>query len=163
MGVVDMKTAHSGDPLDDPRYLRAESQRLREIIATLGDPEIKKELATHSLYLAQRAEAIARVAEDPVVIRMNVERYRSMLASDLPEGERRTVEDLLDQAERALDGPQTLRDLASWYRGFAERTDNPAIWEARLHMAEDLEAEAERTVRRQSRSDPPHGFGPTGA
>jgi hypothetical protein len=37
-----------------------------------------------------------------------------------------------------------LRKLASWYRDFAERTANPMIWEARLHTAEDLEAEADR-------------------
>ena len=37
-----------------------------------------------------------------------------------------------------------LRGLASWYRDFAERTANPTIWEARLHTAEDLEAEADR-------------------
>jgi hypothetical protein len=37
-----------------------------------------------------------------------------------------------------------LRELASWYREFAERTANPTIWEARLRTAEDLEAEADR-------------------
>jgi hypothetical protein len=37
-----------------------------------------------------------------------------------------------------------LRELASWYREFAERTDNPVIWEARLRTAEDLDAEADR-------------------
>jgi hypothetical protein len=37
-----------------------------------------------------------------------------------------------------------LRELAAWYREFAERADNPTIWEARLRTAEDLEAEAER-------------------
>ncbi len=37
---------------------------------------------------------------------------------------------------------QKLRDLASWYREFAERADNPAIWDARLRTAEDLEREA---------------------
>ena len=36
-----------------------------------------------------------------------------------------------------------LRELASWYREFAERTANPMIWEARLRTAEDLEAEAD--------------------
>jgi len=37
-----------------------------------------------------------------------------------------------------------LRELAHWYRAFAERTANTAIWDARLRTAEDLEAEAER-------------------
>jgi len=40
--------------------------------------------------------------------------------------------------------PTKLRELALWYREFAERTANPVIWESRLRMAEDLEAEAER-------------------
>jgi hypothetical protein len=35
-----------------------------------------------------------------------------------------------------------LRELASWYRHFAERAGNPSIWESRLRMAEDLEQEA---------------------
>jgi hypothetical protein len=37
-----------------------------------------------------------------------------------------------------------LRELASWYREQAERAANPVIWEARLQIAEDLEAEADR-------------------
>ena len=40
--------------------------------------------------------------------------------------------------------PTKLRELASWYREFAERAANPTIWEGRLRMAEDLEAEARR-------------------
>ena len=45
--------------------------------------------------------------------------------------------------------PAALRRLASWYREFAERTENPAIWEARLQMAGDLEAEADRIEARR--------------
>ena len=41
-----------------------------------------------------------------------------------------------------MDQAQKLRDLASWYREFAERAENPAIWVARLRTAEDLEHEA---------------------
>ena len=37
-----------------------------------------------------------------------------------------------------------LRELASWYREQAERTENPVIWDARLRTAEELEAEAHR-------------------
>jgi hypothetical protein len=33
-----------------------------------------------------------------------------------------------------------------WYREFAERTDNPAIWDARLRTAEKLEADADRVA-----------------
>lgn len=40
--------------------------------------------------------------------------------------------------------PEKLRELACWYREFAERTANPIIWDARLRTAEDLEAEADR-------------------
>jgi hypothetical protein len=39
---------------------------------------------------------------------------------------------------------EELRELAAWYRDFAERAGNPAIWEARLRTAEKLEAEAGR-------------------
>jgi hypothetical protein len=41
-----------------------------------------------------------------------------------------------------MDQAQKLRELASWYREFAERAGNPAIWDARLRTAEDLEREA---------------------
>jgi hypothetical protein len=44
---------------------------------------------------------------------------------------------------------QRLRNLAAWYREFAERAGNPAIWEARLLMAEDLEKEADAGIERR--------------
>ncbi len=47
----------------------------------------------------------------------------------------------------ALAAPRRLRELAEWYRQFAERTGNPTIWEARLRTAEDLDAEADRLER----------------
>ena len=37
-----------------------------------------------------------------------------------------------------------LRELAHWYRDFAERAGNPAIWEARLRTAKQLDQEADR-------------------
>jgi hypothetical protein len=37
-----------------------------------------------------------------------------------------------------------LRELVSWYREQAERTENPVIWDARLRTVEELEAEADR-------------------
>ena len=46
-----------------------------------------------------------------------------------------------------MQNPDKLRELASWYREFAERAGNPAIWEGRLRMAEDLDDEAERIER----------------
>jgi len=43
----------------------------------------------------------------------------------------------------AAASPQDLRALAVWYREFAERTQNPAIWEARIRTAEELETNAQ--------------------
>ena len=43
-----------------------------------------------------------------------------------------------------MDDPAKLRELAAWYREFAERAGSTVIWEARLRMAEDLEREADR-------------------
>ena len=43
--------------------------------------------------------------------------------------------------------PKMLRKLAFWYREFAERAENLAIWEGRLHKADDLDHEAERIER----------------
>jgi hypothetical protein len=43
----------------------------------------------------------------------------------------------------AITSPQKLRDLAVWYHEFAERTQNPVIWEARLRTAEELEMDAQ--------------------
>ena len=49
-----------------------------------------------------------------------------------------------ENGRRDMKNPSALRELASWYREFAERTDNTSIWEARLRVAEDLESEADR-------------------
>ena len=43
-----------------------------------------------------------------------------------------------------MPGPEELRKLAAWYREFAERAGEAAIWEARLRTARELEAEAAR-------------------
>jgi hypothetical protein len=42
-----------------------------------------------------------------------------------------------------MEHPKELRELARWYREYSERTENPAIWDARLRTAEDLEREAD--------------------
>jgi len=39
--------------------------------------------------------------------------------------------------------PRKLRELAAWYRAFAERAGNPVIGEARLRTAKELELEAD--------------------
>jgi hypothetical protein len=46
---------------------------------------------------------------------------------------------------------QKLRDLANWYREFAECAGNPCIWDARLRTAEDLEREAGNVEARYER------------
>ena len=46
-----------------------------------------------------------------------------------------------------MQDPAKLRELAHWYREFAERTGNPVIWDCRLRTADDLDAEAERIER----------------
>jgi hypothetical protein len=42
---------------------------------------------------------------------------------------------------------QKLRELAAWYRDFAERAGSAVIWESRLRMAEDLNREADQLFR----------------
>jgi hypothetical protein len=42
-----------------------------------------------------------------------------------------------------MEDPRKLRELACWYREFAEPAGNPAIWEARLRTARDSEREAD--------------------
>jgi hypothetical protein len=49
--------------------------------------------------------------------------------------------------EEQMCDQEQLLTLASWYREFADRAGNPMIWECRLQMAEDLEAEACRFTR----------------
>jgi hypothetical protein len=43
-----------------------------------------------------------------------------------------------------------LRELAAWYRKFAERAGEPWIWEARLRRADQLEKEADLSERLES-------------
>ena len=50
-----------------------------------------------------------------------------------------------------MEDPRKLRALAGWYREFAERAGNPAIWEARLRTANDLEREADRIEKMAAR------------
>jgi hypothetical protein len=43
-----------------------------------------------------------------------------------------------------MESAEKLRELASWYREFADRAGSSAIWDARLRTAEDLENEADK-------------------
>jgi hypothetical protein len=51
-------------------------------------------------------------------------------------------------ADGAVPEPGALRILAAWYREYAERTDNPVVWHARLATADLLEREAARQQER---------------
>src|SRR5260370_14875286 len=59
--------------------------------------------------------------------------------------------DATDRAstEARREKQRRLRDLAAWYREFAERADNPAIWEARLRTADELETQAGSLTQRR--------------
>ena len=60
------------------------------------------------------------------------------------------------QTDLVETNPSKLRELASWYRDFAERAGNPIIWEARLRTAKELEAEADVIERSQASRSPDH-------
>jgi hypothetical protein len=42
--------------------------------------------------------------------------------------------------------PDELRELAWWYRAYAERAGSTTIWDGRLRRAEELEEEAARSA-----------------
>jgi hypothetical protein len=46
-----------------------------------------------------------------------------------------------------LNDTQRLRELATWYREFAEKADSVTIWDARLRTAEDLDDEIAKLER----------------
>ena len=83
--------------------LRAEARRLRETIENVADPALKQELAARALHLSIRAEEIARSHEAPEILRMNISRYRSMLATGTDDDQRkRIVQGMLRDAEEML-------------------------------------------------------------
>jgi len=47
-----------------------------------------------------------------------------------------------DVSENRVENIEYLRELAAWYREFAEKAANPMIWECRIATAEDLERRA---------------------
>jgi hypothetical protein len=57
--------------------------------------------------------------------------------------------------EEPIGNQEQLLNLAAWYRELADRAGNPTIWECRLHMAEDLEAEACQFTRCEHCMAPP--------
>ena len=58
-----------------------------------------------------------------------------------------------------MDEARKLRELAAWYREFAERAEAPWIWDARLRTADKLEKEAglleERLLKTKEPVSPP--------
>jgi hypothetical protein len=79
--------------------------------------------------------------------RVDVLGSRPILGSKLPDPERESIERLLDRAVNTPNGHQLLRQLACWYREFAERTRNPLNCGVRLLLAQSLDDEAERIER----------------
>ena len=55
------------------------------------------------------------------------------------------------RADERHEKQRRLRSLARWYREFAERAGNPAIWEARLRTAKELNREADRLEEESAR------------
>lgn len=49
--------------------------------------------------------------------------------------------------------PQKLRELASWYREYAERAGNPFILDSRRRMADDLDQEADRLEQERAQTN----------
>ena len=83
--------------------LRAEAHRLREAVNNVSDPQTKQELAARALELSQRAEALERAGVDSWMLRANIDRYRSLLASrTLDAAQERITEEMLADAERLL-------------------------------------------------------------
>jgi hypothetical protein len=66
--------------LPTPEELRERSCRLRDVARKAATPDLKRELATDALVLAQIAEAIER---EGVVQGVKAERYRQLLAEVL--------------------------------------------------------------------------------
>ena len=83
--------------------LRVEARRLRETIENVADRALKQELAARALDLSIRAEEIARSPEVPEILRMNISRYRSMLAAGIDDDQKkRIVQEMLRDAEEML-------------------------------------------------------------
>jgi hypothetical protein len=87
-----------------PEDLRAEVRRLIDEVKHSLDDGAKRRLATKAVALSQRAEALAAVwREEPAIIKLNVERYRTMLKDGIDNApQRQLIEQMLADAEAAL-------------------------------------------------------------
>jgi hypothetical protein len=54
-----------------------------------------------------------------------------------------------------MTSPDDLRELAAWYREYAERAGNPAIWHSRLMTALKLEEKAAHLAATKVRAAAP--------
>lgn len=83
--------------------IRAEARRLQEAVKNTSDVELQKELAERAFGLAERAEALERSIESPQIIRMNIARYKSLLAAGITDApQKEIVEAMLADLEALL-------------------------------------------------------------
>lgn len=83
--------------------LRAEARQLRDAVRNVADPALRQELAVRALDLSIQAEEIARSRGAPDILRMNVARYRSMLAAGIDDAQKLDlVREMLRDAEEML-------------------------------------------------------------
>jgi rubrerythrin len=82
-----------------PKELRAEVRRLHFEIMATTEPTRKRELASHALELAMRAEVIANLSDDPAANQATIARYQSMLAATQDRDGQRVLRELLQDIE----------------------------------------------------------------
>ena len=83
-------------------------------------------------------------AGERAMLRCNIMPQRSMPAVVDHSKRIYTGLEMLPDTDRSA---AQLRALASWYRQYAERASNPAIWSSRLSTAEELERQASAAER----------------
>ena len=82
-----------------PKELRAEVRRLHFEIRATTEPTRKRELASHALELAMRAEVIANLLDDCGAIQAAIARYERMLVATKDRGGQRVIRELLQDIE----------------------------------------------------------------
>ena len=90
-------------PVKSVDELRAEVRQLHEALGKISDRGLKQELAARAYQLAQQAEEIERLPEDPEMIRANIYRYRRMLeVATTDQLHKQILQELLQYAEERL-------------------------------------------------------------
>jgi hypothetical protein len=85
--------------MKSPGEFREEARRLISAGSTTVDPELKKDFATRAFELSQRAEVLENKMFDSKLLYMSIARYRSMLAGQLSDDQRRIIHETLIDAE----------------------------------------------------------------